>query len=509
MKTFTITAYSHYFKVEDFCEDGKQAIYRFIQKFLVQYDVVIDSYGNMSQTQKCIFAASNAQRTEFRFHINQLQHFIDWMRYYGSNVSQSTVVHADPPTFAKADFKVLDGWVEREQQLLALDYIFDKNPLTKMLPMQAGSGKTATAFFAMARAKMRTLLVIKPSLQKQWTKDAYPKQLEYAAGDILSVSGRADLLSLIHLAQAGELNAKFIALSNVTLQRYISDWENDQNDPKCPVAPDEMFRLLEIGIIIQDEWHLFFHLNFKIDLYTHCVHNIKLSATVEPDDPFLARMFEIASPKSTRFAGIEYNKYVHVTGYCYSLDNVEKIRMSPRGRSSYSHKQFEESLMKRKRQFENYVNMILWLVEDDYVKVRKEGMKCIVFAERVDMCTRLMHALRKKFPDLLVGRKVSGDKETVLEESDIIVSTLGSMGAGTDIEDVYYILMTTSVSSRSANEQAKGRAREMKKFEGTKPHFAYLYSKDVRKQVLYHNKKIEDFKGKCLSHRSLMLPTRV
>lgn len=509
MKKPTLIAYSHYVKVTDFDDNTKQILYRFIHDNLIQYDVTIDPYGKMTTTQKYIFATSDAARTEFRFHVNMLPMLLEHLSYYGQRVDRSEVIMAPPPEYAPAEFQIKEGWEPREGQILALEYIFEKNPLTKMIALQAGAGKTATAFFAMAKAKMRTLLVIKPSLQSQWTKDAYPKQIDYKAGDILSISGRSDLLSLINLALANELKAKFIVISNVTLQRYISEWEASGTTDKTPLAPDDLIKLLKVGIVIQDEWHLFFHLNFKIDLYTNIIHNIKLSATVEPDDPFLDKMFNIAAPKATRFNGVEYNKYVHVTGYCYTLEDAHKLRISNRGRTSYSHKKFEESLMKKKKQLDNYLEMISWLVQDDYITEREPGMKSIIFADRVDMCEAIKNKLQEDYPFLKVGKKTSGDPESVLTESDVIVSTLGSLGAGTDIDDVFHILMTTSVSARSANEQAKGRAREMKKFKGTKPKFTYLYTKDLRKQEEYHNKKLEDFRGKCLSHRTLLLPHRV
>ena len=165
--------------------------------------------------------------------------------------------------------------------------------------------------------------------------------------------------------------------------------------------------------------------------------------------------------------------------------------------------------MKNKRQLENYKEMVRYLVEEDYIKVKKPGQKMILFADLVDLCTEFRDHLQPFYPDLKVMRKVSGDPRSVLEEADIICTTLGSMGVGQDVVDLYYVLMTPAVSSRATNEQAKGRLRELKNYPDMKPKFAYLYCVDIKKHIDYHIKKKEDFKGKCLTHMDLMLEHRI
>lgn len=503
-----IDVYSHYFKVTDFRAELIPLIQEFTRDFS-EVERVVDRWGQVTTTIARTYAVNTENRQEYRFHINVMDVFYHHLESNGYRLRKEDAIVHPVWEAAPAKFKIKAGWEKREGQVLATKYILETRPKTAMIPLQAGAGKTATTFFAMAEAGVRTLLYIKASLMQQWI-DAYRKQISPEQGDIHVIQGNQELLSAIWLGMENKITAKFIVMSNVTMQNYITEWERSNGtSEKTPVPPEEINKLLKIGMVVQDEWHLFFHLNFKIDLYTNAEYVIKLSATVDPDSAFLKRIYAIASPVDTRFEGIPYNKYVHVVGFGYNINDAEKLRISARGRTSYSHNEFEKSIFKSKEKGERYLKMISGLVKDFYINRKQDGMKLIVYAGLRETCTTIAHRLQEEHPYLEVNRVVSGDSKKLLDTSDIIVSTLGSIGVGTDVVDLYCVLLTVAIASRSANEQSKGRLREMKNYEGVKPLFLYLFSMDIRKHVEYHYKKLEDFKGKCLTHATLRLEERI
>jgi len=117
--------------------------------------------------------------------------------------------------------------------------------------------------------------------------------------------------------------------------------------------------------------------------------------------------------------------------------------------------------------------------------------------------------LQKKFPTLVIGRYVSGDKMSVFEESDIIISTVLSAGTAVDIKNLRVGLMTTAINSQQSNEQTLGRTRRLKDWPDVTPEFLYFVSTSIDKHVRYHEAKVSAFSGKVLYHGTEQAPINV
>ncbi len=515
-----IDVFSHYVKVTEFKPHEEEILFKLIET-LVQWDVQFTHRG-VVRSMKCVFAVSPEDRSEYRFHKGNYEDLMTLLRSEGVDMTKVEIVEHPIPEVPEVEYKIKEGWVPREGQRLALEYMFqDPPPHVAMIPLQAGAGKTATTFFALAKARVRGLLFIKSSLMEQWAA-AFDDIFESRTEDVILVSGRDALLGLHEMATTGQLEAKLIIISLTTFQDYITDWEANSgpDGATVPVNPEQFITDLQAGMVISDEWHLFFHLNFKIDLFLNAHRVVKLSATVDPDDRFIERMYAIVSPPETRFEGIPYNKYVYVNALEYTINQPHRIRTNARGRRSYSHGEFEKSLKRNKLMYFNYLNMIEDIIRNNFIEWRKrkptrKGARMIVYAALQDTCTDIRDHLRNAFPGVSIDRVISSEykanKEKYLAESEILVSTIGSIGVGNDISDLMYILLTHAISSRASNEQSKGRLREPKEgtYEGDKPVFEYLYASNIPKHVEYHRKKLQDFKGKCISHADIQTNYRI
>jgi hypothetical protein len=89
---------------------------------------------------------------------------------------------------------------------------------------------------------------------------------------------------------------------------------------------------------------------------------------------------------------------------------------------------------------------------------------------------------------------------SVLERSDIGVSTVLSAGTAVDIKNLRYNLMTTAIDSQQSNEQTLGRTRLLKDWPDITPRFRYFVCSSIEKHMLYHRNKLDYFKGKVKSH---------
>jgi hypothetical protein len=93
--------------------------------------------------------------------------------------------------------------------------------------------------------------------------------------------------------------------------------------------------------------------------------------------------------------------------------------------------------------------------------------------------------------DLKVCRYVEDDPYSNIGESDIIVSTILSLGTAIDIKGLITVINTVSIKSRQANIQVLGRLREKK---GKQMQYWYLYSNSIVKHIEYHRYRLDILK---------------
>lgn len=373
--------------------------------------------------------------------------------------------------------------VEAEDHLFVVqDYIVTHN--------------TLTALIAAAKLGLRIAVVLPAMYAEQWYSDIQDA-FKCTTKDIMFVRGLKNLRSVIQMARNGEYTQDFIIMSSTTMQLLIKEYEtNPELCCEMYCHPAELFELLSVGTRIVDECHRNIHLNIKMDLYTHLPKGVNLSATLENRDPFINRMYGMIYPKKDRYDGLEYDRYVDVYALEYTMRRAHKAKYKG-FKGYYNHTRLEQWLLKNPKELDNYCEMIYQIVKDCYVVDRLEGQRCLIFAAFVEFCTYLTKYLQRKIPELKVGRYVSEDDYVTLLANDISVSTILSAGTGVDIPGLREVIMTTSIDSMQANEQAKGRLRRLKDFPDVTPRFWYVYCTQIPKQVDYHRNKEKQFRGTC------------
>lgn len=350
---------------------------------------------------------------------------------------------------------------------------------------------THNTFCAAAAASSlgsRIVMFLKPKYLEKWERDL-KALLGIEPEEIEMVKGSKSLMHVIAKAAAGDLDCKAIIVSNRTFQNYITLYEKQGKkilDQGYDCLPQEFIQMTGCGVRIIDEVHEDFHLNFKIDLYTHVEWAISLSATLVSDDPFITEMHEIAYAPEIRYNGLDYDKYVDSYAFLYRIANPEKIRTTELGNSSYSHTAFEKSIARNPKLLEDYLDMIAERVELRYLTRMKSGQRCLLYAASIQMCTIITDYLKKLYPDLDVRRYVENDPYDNLMEADLCVSTIGSAGTGHDIPNLITVILTVAIASKASNIQGFGRLR---KLNGVDVEFEYFTCLDIPKHVEYHERK--------------------
>jgi hypothetical protein len=322
------------------------------------------------------------------------------------------------------------------------------------------------------------------------------------------VRGSKDLIALMKMQQEGILKAQVIIITTATMRDYFKDYEESNGRSKVyPIQPIDFYPSLKVGFRVGDEIHQEFHNNFKIDLYTHVVKSLSLSATMESSDQFKNKMYAVAYPPNQRHDGGGYDAYIAVTALLYHLDEDTRIRFM--GAQGYSHTTFEESVMRNPRLLKAYLKIIERVVYQKFIGSFEHGQKMLVFCATTDLCTIVTERLKHIHTDFNIVRYAGSlnDPYEELLECDIGVTTIGSGGTAIDLANLRISLMTTAIDSRQSNELVLGRTRRLKDFPEIVPEFVYFVCQDIEQHVKYDLNKRSFFKGKVVSHGAMLSST--
>ncbi len=509
-----VTVFSHFFKITKLTPQAKNLIYEFSKRFVMK-GLERGPRGRYVMKQLRVFAAATKDREQFHFHINSFEDFKAFLKE--KHISDSLVEIKYQKLFKPKEvhIPIREGWSAREHQVPIVDYltadIIDTGALdevirSRLVGIQTGKGKTSTSLFAISKIGCLTVVIVRPMFMGKWLSDII-KVLEVEPKEVLSVRGSAQLKALINLALTDKLNAKFVIVSNKTMHGWLKHYEISPRAAKkagYKCDPEDFFKVLGAAVRLIDEVHLDFHLNFRLDLYTHIPIAISLSATLFNNNKFLEDMYEVAYPKDkSRYNGGELDRYANAFSVHYSFKDYVKLNTTEFGSSSYSHNAYEKSIIRKQHYLDSYFSLIIWVAKLGFFKDYKPGERMAIFVASIAMATELSDFLKMMYPDLKVNRFVEQDPDENLLESDISVTTILSGGTAHDIPNLKAVILTVAVDSIQSNVQTLGRLR---KLEDTPTRFYYFVNESVPKHVDYHKRKKDMLQERAATYRELFYP---
>lgn len=497
-----ITLCSHYFRVDRINHVARNACFIYSNQML-QWGYRPER-GRMVRTKMKVFAASTKNRTEFRFHINCLKEFLETTKRVNIHPNFIKIEKEEPFEAKDIEIEMKKGWVMRDYQIPLSEYCTADKPVSKLLTMQTGQGKGATSMQALVNKKKRFLVIVKPMFIQKWVDDLM-KTTNLKRHDILTVRGSEELKAFLVKCKDDSFDFKCAVISNTTMQNWIKEYEHfghDSMELGYACVPHDLHRHAKAGERLIDEVHMHFHLCFKMDLYTHVASSISLSATLFNSDPFLSKMYLVMFPKESRSVELELKKYIDVVAVFYAFEKPMLIKTMESGMTTFSNNAFEESIMQSRLLKEKYMELIARVVQQGYDRVNRKKKVCIVYAYTTEMVDLILAHLKKVFPEYRFKRKVTGDPEENIYTSDVVVSTLGSLGTAIDVPDLTNVVMTNVIGSEQANVQAMGRLRELP--DGHPVTMHYLVASNIDKCMDYHQRKVVLFSNRTRSQTVLM-----
>ncbi len=137
---FVMTIYSHHFCLSRLSPVGRMLAGNFAMRY-VQYGLV-PSGGTVRRKAIKVYAAANNDRTEYRFHINQLPEFYKLLVQYGyDKPSLYTTVNVPLKETPNVSFTVDEKYIPKDYQVPIIDYVSKTLPKCKLVGLQTGGGK--------------------------------------------------------------------------------------------------------------------------------------------------------------------------------------------------------------------------------------------------------------------------------------------------------------------------------------------------------------------------------
>lgn len=383
----------------------------------------------------------------------------------------------------------LDG--EDEAVCIAVDHP-DKLFITKDFTV---THNTFTALFAAALLESRMLIILKKGYIHRWFSDLLGPDsvLRLSPDELLIIKGATHLSEVITEAlEKGGLdeNIKVVMISSSIMDAYFDHYDEMDGDMSLygGMHPTALCALWGIGTRILDEYHQLLHINFRFDLYMHVPKCIYLTATLIASSPIVDLVYRTVFPPAVRAKVGEYDKYINMTCFMYGHQN-DKLRWTQRGSTDYSQVAYEESIIKHERSLMTYLEWQREAVQRYFLNLPDldPRQKCLIFCGTIEYCTLLRDYLIETLPeDLKIGRFVSLDAYEVVLESQIIISTHGSLGTAHDIPDLRIAFKFIGMGKEDANVQNAGRLRKLARFPGVTPEYYYTTCRDIPQHMRYH-----------------------
>lgn len=483
---------------------------------LTQWDTVIEDGETVMKAMKNFSIIQNENRT-VSFHINLLDQFIKFYEanLYGKHDLKIKVHEFEIDDSYYVPLKVKNMFEPRENQLTVIEHLKDRNKPTyhkfgnvnvpvfdnnKIITMPTGEGKTFVSQYLLGKTKLRTMYLMRSSYIDRWVPD-FEDTFHFKKGDIQIIRGGASLMAAMENAIDDTDRAKVYFVSTGTYTSYTDSWNKFGSQSPYPIDPLEFFKVMKIGRCVIDEGHQMPHQMMKYFCNLHIYDQNALSATLETMDKFMTKILEILYPTDKRCSGGEYAPHIKVTALKWRLGDPRRV--SYMGAKGYNHAKFETSLLKKgnKAVLNDYLELTYSVLKERYYDKKLDGTKALVFFATIDMCNAASEYFQSKMIDKKVTRYVGSlDKMTVMDDADVIVSTVQSCGTAVDIPNLLTSIMTTAIDSQQSNEQTVGRTRPLKKYPDISPEFIYFLCDDIQRHHDYHRNKLKFFTKKALSH---------
>lgn len=362
-------------------------------------------------------------------------------------------INYEPDEFDKVSFRLKvepRNDIQRKSISFLLgegDFQYTKKHSQLSLNLDTGDGKTYCVIAALTFFKMKSLIIThNDNIKNQWISSLL-KMTDLDEKFILNIEGSSVINKIM---KSKKLNYKVYLVNHRTIQSYAkkNGWD----------SITELFKKLKIGVKVFDEAHLEFENLIRTDLHTNTKKTIYLTANFERSQYNENRVFKLCFKNIVKFGHEtrkEKRKHIIYIPIFFNSNPSLTERASMRGRHGFDKNKYCDYHTEKKIMYD-VVKYTL-----DYFK-DKEGKILLLFTKI--MATEIFfNFIKENYPDKTVAvynSQITEEEKIKALEADIIVSTPKSMGTGTDIPGLRFVIMAEPYSSSITANQTSGRLRE-------------------------------------------------
>lgn len=344
-----------------------------------------------------------------------------------------------------------------EEQKDAINFLLSRGEFEKgqaysqlVLNMDTGLGKTYATIVACIVMKVRTLVIVhRDTIEDQWLSTLREKTT-VNMDRVCTIRGGDKIRQLM---KQKELDYDFFFTTHQTLTAYVRMHGG--------YALKEFIDHLHCGIKVVDEAHLCFKSIVYVDMFSNIPKNFYLTATFGRGDVKEIALFKRVFANAVKLVRMKEKRDIiyHVVTF-NSNPSVQEQEGVLTGHGFNAHL-YADYAFDRDPNF-SILYVFFQILEQ---ALTYEG-KTLVVIPKISYCEYVTSLIQREYPDKIVGAVHS--KKTVKEnlqtkkEAEIIVSTIGSLGTGTDIAEIRNLIIMEPFSSVVNGKQLIGRLRQYK-----------------------------------------------
>ena len=322
-----------------------------------------------------------------------------------------------------------------------------------------GVGKTFCAISAAVKLGTRILVVSHSSKLRSHWGAKLKEYTDLRESDIAIVDKSKQLIKI------AEDPSRYKVI--VTTHNVLSSFggRNDWNEVQ------ETIKNLRAGTLIIDEVHRRFNNTVRILTHSNQRYYILLTATFMQSGNKRNNIFQLcfnSIPKFKQNTGNGVKKQQHINGYVISYNTKPsmELQLECEAAGNFNTARYDNYLVDEDPKFHAIFDNFL---EKCIKGTSKFEAKGLILCGSIHACDTLAKHIYELYgsSDMLVGMYHSQtgmtqkDKDAMLDNADIIVTTSGSLGEGTDIQNRHFIIDIETWASEIANEQHPGRLRDL------------------------------------------------
>ena len=367
-----------------------------------------------------------------------------------------------------------------------------------------GAGKTFCTGYGIGLFGAKTLIIVhRDNLRSQWVKSLYDLN-GYSSHEVYELKSSAEL----EMIAEGVVNLNYdIYLMTHATFRAACNRIQDAEKIRC------IARNLHIGMKVIDEAHLEFRDTLFIDYMFNVRRNLYLTATdgrsSRDENAIFQHVFSNTTfyRKSVSTNGTHPSKwveYIVVDINTHVKPAVYRYRVNGgRGMSAITYGKFVIKADKKKTHFTVCKEIL------KEIFTREPSAKVLVFMPLIDLCMDAALFFRMGLNndddfEYSVNVRTYHSRNTKVENernkhADVIVTTIQSLGTGSDIKGVTDIINCTPIVSKIVVKQVLGRIRYIEK----PCHYYDIVDQSVPADLFWWGSRKKTLKSLCTRYTHL------